>query len=32
LISRTMQLEDYGEAVSLLKAQKAVKVAFLPQE
>ncbi len=32
LVSQTMRLEDYGEAVSLLKAQKAVKVAFLPQE
>jgi threonine dehydrogenase-like Zn-dependent dehydrogenase len=32
LVSRTMRLEDYGETVGLLKAQKAIKVAFLPQE
>ncbi|HNT34724.1 MAG TPA: zinc-binding dehydrogenase, partial [bacterium] len=31
LVTRTMRLEDYGEAVGLLKNREAIKVAFMPQ-
>lgn len=31
-VTHTMPLQDYGHAVDLLREQKALKVAFLPQE
>jgi len=32
LVSRTMPLEDYAAGVAMLRAQEALKIAFLPQD